>query len=231
MRSLLLFAGLGLLGCDNRSLYDQMTSGGGCHADDSLSSVIGVCPNDLLACSYGLIDADGILSNGCERLIEPSDKHSLFALGGAGLAVMDINEYRMTATAVNGEVAIAGPTCEATPSTPCQYTLLTLQIRLSEFTFDSLYWGLGLIELPKPMSVTDNGDGLIIPAGSEFIASFLIDHQKHVISHGKSQGSVQLSSNQAKANVQVGGDLRFPFGGYTVEGMSIKVNGSLLAPQ
>lgn len=194
-----------------------------------MSHALGICPNNLLACNFGLIDGDGIPDNGCERLLEPSNEYSLFALESTGLAVMDINEYRMTATAVNGQIAIAGPKCDATPSTPCQYTLLSLQIRLSEFTFDSLYWGLGLIELPQPMSVTDKGDGLVVPEGSEFIASFTIDYQKHVVSHGKSRARIQLSANGTKANVQVGDDLRFPFGGYTVEGMSIVENGSLMA--
>lgn len=230
MRSLLLLASFWLVGCD-KSLFDQMTSGAGCRADDGVAGVRGRCPNDRLVCEPGWFDRDGVPSNGCEGQLQASGEYSLFKLNDTGLAVMDINEYRMDATANGGWVAMAGPTCTATPETPCRYDLLALQIHVSDFTFDSLLWSDGLIELPKQLAVTDDGMGLSIPAGSTFTASFMVDGKKRVVSQGTTHGKIQVAGDGISVVVEMGDDLRLPFGGYTVQGMNILGVGGLVAPR
>jgi hypothetical protein len=230
--TILLFACGWLAGCDE-SLLDQLTSGGGCSADDTVTGVIGRCPNEQLACELGWFDRDGVSANGCESTLQPSSEYSLFALDATGLVVMIINEYQMTASTTGGWVAIAGPACNAGPTTRCNYDLLALQSGMTGFTFDSLEWTDGLIELPKPMPVIDDGNGLIIPAGSTFVASFAIEGQKRVVSQGTTQtthGAVRITPNGTRLTFTISpADLRLPFGGYTVEKMSIAVNGGLTA--
>jgi len=225
--ALLLLASLWLVGCD-KSLYDQMTSGGGCRADDSAAGVIGRCANDQLVCAPGFFDRDSEASNGCEGRLQATGDFSLFALNDGGMATMDINEYGMDAMATGGWIAIAGPACTARISSPCRYDLLAVQIRLSPFIFDSLLWSDGLIELPQPISVTDEGEGLIIPPGTTFTANFVVEGKKRVVSQGPTHGYVQYDGSALTA--VVGDDLRLPFGGYTVEGMSIVASGTLAAP-
>ena len=229
----MLFACGWLAGCDE-SLLDQLTSGGGCSADDAVNGVRGRCPNEQLACELGWFDRDGVSANGCEGMLQPSSEYSLFALDATGLVVMLINEYKMTASTTGGWIAIAGPACNAVPTTPCSYDLLALQIGMTGFTFDSLEWTDGLIELPKPMPVIDDGVGPIVPPGSTFVASFVIEGQKRVVSQGTTpHGAALLTNgltNGTRLTFSTGpGDLRLPFGGYTVEKMSIAVTGGLVS--
>jgi hypothetical protein len=229
MGAILLFACVWLAGCD-KSLLDQLTSGGGCRADDTVTGVRGRCPNEQLACDLGSFDRDGVASNGCEGMLQPSSDYSLFALDPAGVAVMIINEYQTAASTTGGGwVAIAGPACTPQLTTSCSYDLLALQIGLSDFIFDSLSWADGLIEVPKPMPVVDDGNGIFIPDGSTFVASFVVGGQKRVVSQGTTFGKIWMSPGETKLTLTIDGQLRFPFGGYTVDGMSITVNGAVTA--
>ena len=226
--AILLFASVWLAGCD-KSLLDQLTSGGGCSADDTVTGVRGRCPNEQLACDLGSFDRDGVASNGCEGMLQPSSDYSLFALNATGVAVMIINEYQMAAGTTGGWVAIAGPACTPQFTTSCSYDLLALQIGLSHIIFDSLSWTDVLIELPKPMPVVDDGNGILIPHGSTFVASFVVGGQKRVVSQGTTFSKIWMSPDETKLTLTIDGQLRFPFGGYTVDGISITVNGAVTA--
>jgi hypothetical protein len=162
-------------------------------------------------------------------MLQPSSEYSLFALNATGVAVMIINEYQMAADATGGWVAIAGPACTPQLTTSCSYDLLALQVGLSDFIFDSLSWTDGLIELPKPMPVVDNGNGILIPEGSTFVASFVVGGQKRVVSQGTTFSKIWMSPDETKLTLTIDGQLRLPFGGYTVDGMSITVSGALAA--
>ena len=212
----LLFACVWLAGCGG-SLIDFVTSGGGCRAENNF--IRGQCPNEQLACGLGYFDRDGLSANGCEGMLLSSAEYTLYAPTMEGVAPMTINEYTITNSITGGWIAVAGPACTPAPATPCNYDLLALQIGISNFRFDSLWWTDGLIELPKPIPVTDDGDGLIIPLGSAFVASFTVENSKRVVSQGTSQ-QAGLQIKDASLLFTMEG-LHLPFGGYTVDSMSI----------
>ncbi|HJX65150.1 MAG TPA: hypothetical protein VJ860_14510 [Polyangia bacterium] len=227
LAAILLFACGGLAGC-GPSLLDQLTNGGGCSADDTVG-VRGRCPNEQLACEIGWFDRDGISANGCESMLQPSSEYSLFALDTGATIWMTINEYEFGNDSAGGWVAIAGPACTALPATPCRYDLLAFQIGIRSFRFDGLQWTDGLLELPKPLPVVDNGQGLIIPPGSTFVASFVIEGHKRVVSQGTGVEGANVQSNGTSLTLTTGGDLRLPLGGYVVEKMSMQIPGQLVA--
>lgn len=232
--SLLLLTALCLVGCHKSSLSDKMTSGAGCVAEDADRGVNGRCPNDQLFCDLGVFDRDGVPSNGCESLLKSSDDYRLFALDEYdGWATMVVNgkvidPYNMTPTVTEGRVAMAGPPCNATPDSPCHYDLLAVQIRLSSFVFDALTWADGLIELPKPISLTDSGQGSLLPEGTIFTISFMVDLEKRVISAGPVHGHAQMSADGTGVSIRIESDQPIPFGGYTVDAVTAGDFGTLV---
>jgi hypothetical protein len=232
--SLLLLTAFWLVGCHKSSLSDKLTSGAGCLADDTDRGVSGRCPNDQLFCDLGMFDRDGVPSNGCESLLKSSDNYRLFALdeynGSAGIVVNGevIGPNYMPPTVTGGRVAMAGPPCKATLDSPCHYDLLAVQIRLSSFVFDTLPWADGLIELPKPISLTDNGKGSIFPEGTIFTVSFMVDPQKRVISAGPVRGHAQMTSDGTRVSIRIESDQPIPFGDYTVDAMIVGDFGTLV---
>jgi hypothetical protein len=228
MGTVLLFACGWLAGCGD-SLLDQLTSGGGCGAADNVDGFEGRCPNEQLACELGYFDRDGVSSNGCEGMLQQSREYSLFALNTGGMISMTINEFEMNNATAGGGVAIAGPACTAFSTTPCSYDVLALQIGIPSFRFDSLWWSDGLLELPKPLPVIDDGSGLVIPPGSTFVASFVVGGQKRVVSQGTTQNGASIQTGGVGLTFTMESDLRLPFGGYAVEKASILVTGGLVA--
>jgi hypothetical protein len=216
-----------LAGCDE-SLLDQLTSGGGCSADDTVTGVRGRCPNDQLACELGYFDRDGVSANGCEGMLQQSSEYSVFALNTGGTILMTINEFDVNNITAGGGVAIAGPTCTASPTMPCSYDLLALQIGIPTFRFDTLWWSDGLLELPKPVPAIDSGEGLVIPPGSTFVASFEVGGQKRIVSQGTTQDGARIQIDGTLLTFTAN-DLRLPFGGYTVDKTTVLVTGGLVA--
>jgi hypothetical protein len=168
-------------------------------------------------------------SNGCEGMLQPSSEYSRFALDTGGMIIVTINEFELDNDTAGGWVAIAGPACTASPAAPCSYDLLVFQLGIPAFRFDGLEWTDGLLELPKPLPVVDSGEGLIIPAGSTFVASFVVDGQKRVVLQGTTVDGACIQTDGTRLTFTTGGDLRLPFGGATVEKMSILATGGLVA--
>jgi len=222
MGAILPFACGWLAGCGESKL-DQLTNGGGCSADDTVAGVRGRCPNEQLACALGWFDRDGASANGCEGVLQPSGDYSLFALNTHGMIHLTINGYEFDNDSAGGWVAFAGPACTASPTAPCSYDLLALQIGIPSFRFDGLEWTDGLLELPKPLSVIDNGQCLAVPPGSTFVASFEVGGQKRIVSQGTTQGGACIVTDGTSLTLMTDGDLRLPFGGYVVEEMGILV--------
>jgi hypothetical protein len=226
----LLFTCAWLSGCQTK--YDQLTSGGGCHSDDTLAGVKGQCPVDQLVCQLGMYDSDGVLSNGCESTLRPSSDYTLFQLATPGMGLLKINDYSFNSDTAGGWVALAGPvsTCRSSPSSPCSYELLVFQLGISSFLFDGMQWTDGLIELPKPLSVVDEGNGIIIPEGTTFVASFVIEGKKQVVSQGTAVSAASIVTNGTQLTFTMTSDLRIPFGGYTLENVSFVVTAVDPAP-
>lgn len=212
-----------LAGCGTK--YDQLKSGDGCRSEDALAGARGRCSGDQLVCQLGMYDGDGVASNGCESTLQPSSDTFLFQLSTWGMAILTINEYSFTNDTAGGWVAIAGPvtTCDARPSSPCHYELLALQLGIPSFLFDGMDWTDGLIELPQPLSVVDHGNGISIPEGTTFVASFTIEGQKRVVSRGTTVSHAGIVTNGTQLTFTMNSDLRIPFGGYTLENVAIAV--------
>ena len=219
-----------LSGCQTK--YDQLTSGGGCHSDDTLAGVKGQCSSDQLVCQLGIYDGDGVSSNGCESTLRPSSDYTLLQLATPGSGLLKINDYSFNTDTAGGWVALAGPvsTCQGRPSSPCSYQLLAFQLGISSFLFDGMEWTAGLIELPKPLSVVDEGDGIIIPEGTTFVASFMIEGKKQVVSQGTVVSAASIVTNGTQLTFTMTSDLRIPFGGYTLESVSFVVTAVHPAP-
>jgi hypothetical protein len=82
--------------------------------------------------------------------------------------------------------------------------------------------------------VIDDGVGPIVPPSSTFVASFVIEGQKRVVSQGTAPHGAAILTNELTNGTRLTftispGDVQFPFGGYTVEEMSIAVTGGLTA--
>jgi hypothetical protein len=219
-----------LAGCQTK--YEQLTSGDGCHSDDTLAGVKGRCPNDQLVCQFGMVDGDGVASNGCESSLGPSSDTTLLPLATPGSGLLKINDYSFNIDTAGGWVALAGPvaTCQASPTSPCSYQLLGFQLGISNFLFDGMEWTDGLIELPKPLSVVDAGDGIVIPAGTTYVASFMIEGKKQVVSQGTAASAALIVTNGTQLTFTMTSDLRMPFGGYTLESVSFVVTAVPPAP-
>jgi hypothetical protein len=106
--------------------------------------------------------------------------------------------------------------------------LLALQIGIPTFLFDTLWWSDGLLELPKPVPVIDSGEGLVIPPGSTFVASFEVGGQKRIVSQGTTQDGARIQIDGTLLTFTAN-DLRLPFGGYTVDKTTVLVTGGLVA--
>ena len=204
-----------LAGCQSK--LDQLTSGGGCRVDDTVAGVMGRCPNEQLACALGWFDRDGVSANGCEGTLQPSSEYTALQLANGSVIFMTINEYDFVTDTAGGWVAIAGPACQARISAPCHYDLLAFQLAIPSFRFDGLMWTDGLLELPKPLPVVDNGEGLIIPPGSTFVASFVVEGEKHVVSQGAAQNGAAMQTHDTTVSFTMDSHLQIPFGGYKVE--------------
>jgi hypothetical protein len=213
-----------LVGCGD-SKFDQVTSGAGCRADDTLPGLRGWCPNEQLACELGWIGRDDVSANGCEAALLPTNDYALFALHDGGVASLTLNDYELGNDVTGGWVAMAGPACKATMSAPCSYDLVALQVAISDFMFDSLSWTDGLLELAQPLPMTDRGEGLMIPNGTPFVASFTIEGKKRVVSQGTLAGAIQVAQDGTTLTL-TGQGLRLPFGGCTVDRLTLAAAGA-----
>jgi hypothetical protein len=185
----------------------------------------GQCANQQLVCELGAFDRNGMPQDGCEALLTPSVDYSLFPLEPGGLTSMTINGYMLDAGLTGGWLAYAGPPCSATINSFCSYELLAVQIGIGSFKFDTLSWADGLIELPKPMAVVDQGEGLFIPGSSTLVASFVVGGAKQVVSSGPTMTGAVAQTNGTSLVLHLS-DLRLPFGSYTIESLAIVANGS-----
>jgi hypothetical protein len=219
-----------LAGCETK--YDQLKSGDGCRSEDTLAGARGRCSGDQLVCQLGMYDGDGVASNGCESTLQATGDTFLFQLSTRGMAILTINEYRFDNDTAGGWVAVAGPvtTCDASPSSPCHYELLALQLGIPSFLFDGMDWTDGLIELPQPLSVVDQGNGISIPEGTTFVASFMIEGNKRVVSRGTAMSHSGIVTNGTQLVFDMSSELRIPFGGYTLENVVIRVTAVTPAP-
>lgn len=226
----LLFTCVWLAGCETK--YDQLTSGGGCHSNDTLAGVTGRCSNDQLVCQLGLYDGDGVPSNGCETALQPSGDITLVPLSTFGMVILTMNEYSFTCDTAGGWVALTGPvsTCDAKPSAPCSYELRAFQLGIPSFRFDGMEWTDGLIELAKPLSVMDKGSGIIIPEGTTFVSSFVIEGKKQVVSRGTAVGFARMATDGTQLSFDMSSDLKMPFGGYTLESVVVRVTAAHPTP-
>jgi hypothetical protein len=156
----------------------------------------------------------------------PGD-YSLFGLTNTGLAVVAINEYPLHIRMTGGWIAFAGPRCDATPTTPCQYELLALQVTLGDFIFDSLPMSEGLLELSKPIPVTDSGDGPLFAEDTTFTISFVVDGKKRIVSQGKTHGHWTVGAGENTVTLEIEDGLHAPLGGYTMESLYIRAVGTM----
>ena len=98
------------------------------------------------------------------------------------------------------------------------YNLVALQLQVSAFVFDGVSFSDGVFMLPRPLAVTDNGDGLVVPAGSGVIATFFVGGEKRIVSLGtiESALAVQMTADR-KGMTATGSGLRVSFGGCTMD--------------
>ncbi len=203
-----------LQGCGGDKI-DLIKSGGGCAAEVGAGS-LGRCPNEVSACQVGFADLDDASTNGCETALPTSSDALVFKVAKGGMAMFVINEFPLTTDIIGGWVAIKGAACTARMDSPCTYELLAVQLQTTDFVFDGLPFSEGFFSLPKPMEVTDPGDGLVVPAGSGIIASFLVDGHKRVVSLGTIDGGMALQMDRKTMTI-TGSGLHLSFGDCTMD--------------
>lgn len=208
---------LGVLAGCGQDKIDQIKSGGGCETESG-AGLVGRCPNDVLACQAGFANLDGTSNNGCEAALPVSGDTLMFKVADGGVAEFVINEFPLDTDIIDGWVAIKGAACTADMTSPCSYELKALQLQVSDFVFDGLSFSQGFFALPKPMAVTDNGEGLVVPADAGIIASFLVDGHKRVVSLGSIEGGLAVQMMADRKTVTINGsELHVSFGGCTMD--------------
>jgi hypothetical protein len=218
--------GIAIQACDS-SKVDKITSGGGCEANASANTV-GRCPNGISVCDVGFVDHDGASANGCEAGLDATRDYDLFRIADGGVALFTMNDYGLGNDVIGGWCAIRGPECQATPASPCTYDLLALQVRISDFVFDGVAWTDGVFALPRSIVAVDQGDGLVVPAGSDVVGTFMVGGQKRVVSLGTTIHGIAVQVEDGRGTETTTGDLTLSFGGYTME-VHVAARGDLAA--
>jgi hypothetical protein len=233
-----LLVGCWLAGCQDSNTGSaavhvlNVSDGSDCTARNDLPGSGGQCSVDEQACDVGWFDGDGVAANGCEEALDPSAGDSFFRFTAyRGLGALVINDYPVSAGITGGALAVSGPPCVATIGAPCSYDLRAFQVTLAAFTFDGAVWADGVLELPRPLAVKDDGEGLVVPAGADMIARFVVGGGKSVISRGLAEKGIVVNLG-GDLVVASAGFLHFGFGGYTIDGdaTTIVVDGQRFPP-
>ena len=150
----------------------------------------------------------------------------LIASGGIGQ--LDINNFPLDTTVTGGVVSLQTDNigCTATLGHPCFYVLNAVRVQMSNFTFSGQAVTEPILVVNGPLSVRDDGEGIVIPSGTAVLFAFTQGGARRSVNSTSPSGMV-LQINTATQRMSMTGSFTGDRDGVHVDAVVI---GSAVSP-
>jgi Ca2+-binding RTX toxin-like protein len=146
----------------------------------------------------------------------------------AGVGELIVNDFPLDTTVTGGVVSLQtdNAACFALPGSPCTYVLNAMRLSLSNFTFSGQSITDTVVVVNGPLTVVDEGEGILIPAGTAVVLAFTRDGNRESIDSTSPSG-LDLQLNVVTQRLAISGTFSGAKDGVTVEAAVV---GSAISP-